>query len=422
MPLASPSSEGGVKRRPKDRKAQIAQASADAFSAQGFHAVSMEDIAARVGVSPAALYRHSQSKYDLFRDAVLTLGQLLVDATAFADDFGPTEDPADMLTQVTEALIAVTTANRTAGGLYRWEARNLRDADRIALHEQISLANRRIQRPLKMLRPRLHTPQRFVLSSATLSVIGSIADHSSALAVDEVRTHMAHVVSSVLAADVPLHRRPAPPSQPRVTESAGTYEFVLNESMLMFHRNGYRVTSIEDIAAAVGIQPSGIYRYFRSKADILVASCRRAADRQSGDLAQITPAPTDAETALADLIAAHVARHFGNPALLHLLYTEGRNLPEAEFDVVDRVQQSTVEAWSSLVNRIRPEVSLARARYSVYAAFGLPISMGQRDDAGDVGGSVSQATILSQDTLSRLMETVLLGRPARPSRNRPLRR
>ena len=114
MPLASPSSEGGVKRRPKDRKAQIAQASADAFSAQGFHAVSMEDIASRVGVSPAALYRHSHGKYDLFRDAVLTLGQLLVDATAFADDFGPTADPADTLAQVIDALISVTAANRTA--------------------------------------------------------------------------------------------------------------------------------------------------------------------------------------------------------------------------------------------------------------------------------------------------------------------
>ncbi len=413
MPLASPSSEGGVKRRPKDRKAQIAQASADAFSAQGFHAVSMEDIASRVGVSPAALYRHSHSKYDLFRDAVLTLGQLLVDATAFADDFGSAEDPAGMAVQVTEALIAVTTANRTAGGLYRWEARNLRDADRSTLHEQISVVNARIQRPLKMLRPRLHTSERSVLSSAALSVIGSIADHSSPLAVDEVRTHMAHVVGAVLAADLPRHRRLTAPQQPHVTESAGTYEFVLNESMRMFHQAGYRVTSIEDIAAAVGMQPSGIYRYFRSKADLLVASCRRAADRQSGDLAEITPSPTDPETALAELIAAHVSRHFGNPALFYLLYTEGRNLPEAELSVVDRVQQSTVEAWASLVNRIRPEVSVARTRYGVYAALGLPISMGQRDDSGN---------LVSQDILCRLMETVLLGRPAKPSRSRRLRR
>mgnify|MGYP002147563493 CR=1 FL=1 len=70
-----------MQRRPRDRKAQIARVSADAFSELGYHAVSMEEIASRVGISAAALYRHSPSKYDLFRDAVLALGQQLVDCT-----------------------------------------------------------------------------------------------------------------------------------------------------------------------------------------------------------------------------------------------------------------------------------------------------------------------------------------------------
>ena len=46
---------------PKDRKAQIASIAAEAFSEQGYHAVSMDDIANRVGVS-LPLYRHSPSK------------------------------------------------------------------------------------------------------------------------------------------------------------------------------------------------------------------------------------------------------------------------------------------------------------------------------------------------------------------------
>ena len=74
-----------VRRRPKDRKAQIARASAESFSALGYHAVSMEAIAAKVGISAPALYRHYASKYDLFRGAVLALGQQLVDCTDFAD-------------------------------------------------------------------------------------------------------------------------------------------------------------------------------------------------------------------------------------------------------------------------------------------------------------------------------------------------
>ncbi|BDZ65960.1 TetR/AcrR family transcriptional regulator [Agromyces mangrovi Wang et al. 2018] len=55
-----------VRRRPKDRKQRIEAAAAEAFSAHGFHAVGMEDIAAAVGVSAPALYRHYPSKYALF--------------------------------------------------------------------------------------------------------------------------------------------------------------------------------------------------------------------------------------------------------------------------------------------------------------------------------------------------------------------
>jgi len=64
MCTAHQDADPAIRRRPKDRKAQIAKASAEAFSAQGYHAVSMEDIADRVGITPTALYRHLPSKYD----------------------------------------------------------------------------------------------------------------------------------------------------------------------------------------------------------------------------------------------------------------------------------------------------------------------------------------------------------------------
>ena len=47
--------DAAVRRRPKDRKAQIARASAEAFSTLGYHAVSMESIASRVGISATAV-------------------------------------------------------------------------------------------------------------------------------------------------------------------------------------------------------------------------------------------------------------------------------------------------------------------------------------------------------------------------------
>ena len=180
--MPTTSADPALRRRPKDRKAQIARASAEAFSAQGYHAVSMETIAAKVGVSAPALYRHYAGKYDLFRGAVLTLSQQLVDSTDLEDDGA---DPAEVLHRLVVALIDVTLDNRDSGGLYRWQARYLRAEDQVKLAEQLKVVNRRIQKPLMEIRPSLLSPQRWLLSAGVLSAIGSIVDHPARLPAEQ---------------------------------------------------------------------------------------------------------------------------------------------------------------------------------------------------------------------------------------------
>jgi AcrR family transcriptional regulator len=45
---------------------------------------------------------------------------------------------------------------------------------------------------------------------------------------------------------------------------------LLQASMVLFNTKGYSETSMADIAAAVGIPVSGIYRNFPGKCDILI--------------------------------------------------------------------------------------------------------------------------------------------------------
>ncbi|MCX2933563.1 TetR/AcrR family transcriptional regulator [Mycobacterium sp. CVI_P3] len=393
-----------MRRRPKDRKAQIARASADAFGSQGYHAVSMEDIATRVGITPAALYRHSPSKYDLFRDAVLDLVQLLVDATAFADDLGD-DDPAMTLGALIDVLIDTTIANRTAGGLYRWEARYLRGPDRVALAEQLKAVNHRLQRPLLRLRPKLSPSQRWTLSSAALSVIGSITDHTNLLAAGDIRSCLSTMAADVLAAELPpTRRRPAPWPEPiHVGAEAGMYEHVLYEAVRLFYEHGYRNTSMEDIASAVGIQASGLYRSFPGKADILALAYRRAADRHSSDTADALSRNTEPVAALDDLIDEYLGRVMEFPDLAYVYYTERHSVPEADLRVVETIEHSTVDAWARLVTTARPEMKVGAARYAVGAAFALTVDFRRLFDPTSGGDSVA--------TLRRLMEVTLLGRP-----------
>jgi AcrR family transcriptional regulator len=406
MPSASRSSADHVKRRPKDRKIQIARAATDAFSELGYHAVSMENIAARVGISAAALYRHSQGKYDLFRDVVLALGRQLVDATAFADDVPADADPEKVLSTLTRALIDTTIVNRTTGGLYRWEGRYLRGDDQRALAEQIKLINRRLQRPLVRLRPKLTSRQRWTLSAATLSVIGSITDHRSRLGNAEIRAALTDVAAAVLMAELPAQRGRGfePPRTSALTSAAGSYELLLHESMRLFNERGYRETGMEDIAAAVGIPVASIYQYFPGKAAILAVYYRRAADQLSGDLSSILATGDDPEQALAQLIDAYVTRSFANPELACVYYTERHNLPDTDAVLLYNIQRSTVESWARLAAAARPELTLGRARYAVHAAFALAVDIG-RLVYPDTGQPASI-------TVRRLMEVTVLGRPA----------
>lgn len=396
------------RRRPKDRKAQIARASVDAFSALGYHAVSMDAIASRVGISAAALYRHSPSKYDLFRAAVLDLGQQLVDSTEFAETSPAGADPRQELEAVVEALIETTIANRLAGGLCRWEARYLDPADQDDLADRIKLVNRRIQRPLAVLRPNLTTHQRQTLSAASLSVIGSITDHRDALTDDDIREVLKQSVSAVLAAKLPrtTGRFGGGGGWPAVPPAAGTYEMLMYESARLFHERGYWQTGLEEIAEAVGLPVSGIYRYFPGKADFLAASVRRAADRMSGDLADVLSRTPEPAKALRGLMTAHIDRSFGRPELASVYHTERKNIPDADIALIESIERCTVDAWAQLVVAVGAQPTPARARFPVRAAMTVIV------DRFWPGRYVNAD--YSRTTAGRLMEAILFNEPAGP--------
>ncbi len=402
MSRTRPASGDAVRRRPKDRKAQIARASAEAFSTLGFYGVSMESIASRVGISAAALYRHYAGKYELFRDAVLNLGQQLVDATAFAD--ADLDDPKVHLRRLVDALVETALANRESGGLYRWEGRYLRGDDQATLIAQMRTVNLRIQRPIRAMRPDLTSRQGWTLSIAVLSIVGSIVDHRAKLPAAQVRSLISDLAISLTAAELPdgddVAEEPVAPVSAGVEPSK--YEALLNESMRLFNVKGYRDTGMEDIAAAVGMPASGIYRYFAGKSDILAAAFRRAADRLSEEIAAITGTIADPEDALGTVIDAYVARSFAQPELEYVYYTERLNMSPTDQKILRNMQRANVESWVELVVAVRPEWTPGQARFAVHAAMSLVIDLGRL--MRYINSPQNRAV------LQRLLDMTLLGR------------
>jgi AcrR family transcriptional regulator len=283
------------------------------------------------------------------------------------------------LRRLVSALIDTAMANRESGGLYRWEGRYLRGDDQATLIAQMRTVHHRIQRPLKAIRSELTSRQRWTLSTSALSVIGSIVDHRAKLPAIQVRALLADLADAVLAADLPDLEPGSGDVRPSIAPAADTpkYEALLNESMRLFNLKGYRDTSMEDIATAVGMPASGIYRYFSGKSDILAAAFRRAADRLSAELSEIVGGAPDREEALTAVIDAYVIRSFDRPELDYVYYTERLNMTPGDQKILRNLQRANVESWVELVVSVRPDWTPGQARFAVHAAMSLVIDLGR---------------------------------------------
>ena len=84
--MSSPELESARTRRmPRDaRRAQVLAVAQDLFSSEGFHHVSMDDIADRAEVSKPVLYRHFPSKLDLYLAVIDDRGAGLIAAVEAA--------------------------------------------------------------------------------------------------------------------------------------------------------------------------------------------------------------------------------------------------------------------------------------------------------------------------------------------------
>lgn len=381
--------------RTQDRKAQIIRAAAGAFSELGYHAVSMEEIAARVHISAAALYRYSPSKYDLFRDTISVLSQRLLDAT---------RPPGLSLEELIGAVVDATLAHRSFGVLYRWESRYLNDVDRTIVFERLRDANRPLQQAVAQVRPELCAREAWTLSWAAFSVIGSVTDHGVSLPVSELRGLLTELGRAVLETELPapFDSQVPNPVPPLASPDGSKYEALLCASLTLFQQKGFRETGMDEIAGAVGIQAPGIYRFFSSKGDLLAASYRRAAGRMSEDVSSVLAAEPDPVAALDRLVDLCVCRSFRDPALAYVYFTERVNVPDTDRSALRNMQRATVHEWARLLTATHPELTHTGARFIVHAAFTLIIDLGRMVPYDD--------TEYARTCVRRMVEMTLFGR------------
>ncbi|WP_086851519.1 TetR/AcrR family transcriptional regulator [Amycolatopsis kentuckyensis] len=353
--------------RPRNRRQLIVEAGAAVFSERGYHAASMEEIAARVGITAAALYRHFPNKYALFAECANVMADRLVAALADVP-------PEASLAEIFAAATRVTVAHRETGGVYRWEARYLEREDRRLLAAKFAHVVERVAAAVRREHP---WPGEHLRAVGALGAIGSVTTHHNALAQRRTGELLQAAALRVAATDpaaapAPCVEIPAPPV-PRTRRSE-----ILAAAVPLFERDGFATVTNGRIAEAVGLVPSALYRYFPGKADILAAACLQAADLLAQAVAQNLRGTTGPHEALSALTATYVAYSFEHSALHSVANAEIAGLPEALRRPLVTAQREHIAVWEQHLCEARPDLDARQARVLVHAGFGVVVEAGRR--------------------------------------------
>ncbi|MFD8688541.1 TetR/AcrR family transcriptional regulator [Streptomyces sp. NPDC059651] len=363
--------------RPRNRRQLIVEAAGRVFSERGYHTASMEEVAAGVGITAAALYRHFPNKYALFAECA----DVMVDGLVSALDEVP---PGAPLTDVLAAVTRITIAHRASGGVYRWEARYLDHDDRRRLALKFGRLIERVDEAVQREHPR---PDRRLRAVAALGAIASITMHHTSIAQRRAEELLLASALRVAASDpaagrpcacaVELPDRPVP--RTRRAE-------ILAASIPLFARDGFASVTNGQIAQAVGLTPSALYRHYPGKIDILAAACLQAAGLLAQGVERSLREVSGPHDAIVALASTYVAYSFEYTELNSVAEAEVAGLPAGLRRPLVLAQREHIAVWEQQLRLARPELDPRQARVLVHAGFGVVVEAGRglrwQDSAG----------------------------------------
>lgn len=379
-----------VRRRPKDRRATIVRVAGELFAQRGYAAVGVADIAAKVDITPGALYKHFTSKEALL-DAVLldaldTYGPPAQEALAGVGADGA-RPPAAALEHVLAVVIPLTSERPAPAATY------LRERHRASEGAARALAEREAQLfsvwagAVAAACPGLSPAE---IASRLRAVVGALVGvaftRGPAVSPGQSSSTLTDAILRVLRAP-PSSSLRAEATRPRPwTAAVSRRTRILDAALTLFRQHGYQGVGIDEIGAAAGIAGPTVYAYYDSKADILVDVYDLALARLAAGVADALAHASSARDALSRLARNYVDVAFDSVDLIAVASRETHALPEAERPRFWRRQRDINEVWRSVVVEIRPELSDNDARVLLRALFPMVNEVAQHrvDDGPSV--------------------------------------
>lgn len=360
------------RRRPKNRKDQIIDAARELIGELGYRNVSMAQIADRVGITAGALYRHFSNKAVLLAAAI---DQSLDEVSAATNEHGVSVE--DTCKVACERVVS----QRDLGALLWRESRYLDRSALTSLRGRLHDMNRSYRALIRAERPALSDIHGERLAWGVQSILASPSFHATKVAHTEFVALLSTACRALCAVELSPQRPPEPGRFQRL-EPVSKRERMLAHAVVLFERNGFDDTGLNDIGAAAGVTGPNLYSYFENKADIFETALGRGVSALWLLLHAVLRDNDNPADALGDLVRGYTQLALERIILASTLLTEQGNM-----DANRRARQREyVSEWVALLRTARPALDETSARVLVHTALAVIHNMAhigrEQDDPG----------------------------------------
>jgi len=320
----------------------------------------MADVAAAVGLTAPAIYRHYNSKEDLLVAAISRALDMVDEALALARDMAP---PEFMRTMASAAV-----ARRETWILLQRELRHLSPEQRQLVEERF----RRIVRAFAALVRReggnLDSQETGLITTAILATFASASVYRSRMPERAQQLALAAAATAACGARWPAGTGSGDEGliaarSASLVPAPDRGAAILDTAIRLFAARGYQAVSLDDIGAELGMAGPSLLYYYAAKSDILVA----AFDRAAGWLAAQRHLPGQSRS-LADLAAAYIDLAVRERLLFSVYVWEAVNLPPEARRRIRAGLDADVQAWCDALADTRPELTGGQRLALVHAA------------------------------------------------------
>ncbi|HET7016920.1 MAG TPA: TetR family transcriptional regulator [Streptosporangiaceae bacterium] len=324
----------------------------------GFAAVSLDDIASQAGVTAAVIYRHFPGKAALAEAVLLDL----------LGRFGSIPEVGGLTGLVRRSIeLALDEPDLLSVYLREYTA-----PQPPAVHAQERRLQDRWSAAILSDGLGCDLAGAVVRQRAVLGALAGTAVRAAPVARPRLDELLARSALAVLRCPC---REPDP--QAPVRPEAGwrspptRADAILDVALELFRQRGFAGTGVDDIAAALGLAGSAIYRTYPRKSDILLDAYDRAGARVLVGVEDALAAATGPADALTRLATSFAAVTVGNIDLIAVTSREGAALPDRERPRLSRRRRTVRETWAAVLGECRPELTAAEARVLVSGVFPL---------------------------------------------------